>query len=45
MEQLLEDEDEEYDPCKQLEQTDADATELKPAAQAPVAAVRPVVAQ
>ncbi len=35
----------EYVPATQLEQIDADAIEYEPAAQAPVTAVRPVVAQ
>ena len=45
MEQLVEGADDEYVPAEQLEQTDADATENDPAAQAPVTAVKPVVAQ
>ncbi len=45
MEQLVEDADDEYVPVEQLEQTVADATEYDPAAQAPVTAVKPVVAQ
>jgi hypothetical protein len=36
---------EEYDPAKQLEHADEDATEYKPAAQTPVTALKPVVAQ
>ena len=35
----------EYDPDEQLEQTEDEATEYEPAAQAPVTAVRPVDAQ
>ena len=44
-EQLVEDADDEYVPDKQFEHTDDEATEYEPAAQAPVSAVRPVVAQ
>ena len=43
--QLVEDADDEYVPDKQLEQAVEEATEYVPAAQAPVTAVRPVVAQ
>jgi len=45
LEQLVEYEDVEYDPAKQLEQTEDEATEYKPAAQAPVTDVSPVDAQ
>jgi len=45
LEQLIDDAADEYDPDKQLEQTLEDVEEYKPAAQAPVTAVRPVVAQ
>jgi len=44
-EQLDEDTEVEYDPDKQLEQTEDEATEYEPAAQTPDTAVRPVVAQ
>ena len=43
--QLVDDADDEYFPDKQLEQTLAEAIEYDPAAQTPVTAVRPVVAQ
>jgi hypothetical protein len=43
--QPVADEEDEYVPATQFEQIDADATEYDPAAQAPVTAVRPVVAQ
>ena len=45
LEQDVEDADVEYVPGKQLEQTVAEATEYDPAAQDPVTAVKPVVAQ
>ena len=44
-EQLVEEADDEYVPDKQLEHIEEEATEYEPAAQAPVTAVRPVVAQ
>ena len=43
--QLVKDADEEYFPDAQFEQAVEDATEYEPAAQAPVTAVRAVVAQ
>ena len=45
LEQLVEADVDVYEPEKQLEQTLADETEYEPAAQAPVTALRPVVAQ
>jgi hypothetical protein len=45
VEQLVVETDEEYVPDKQFEQTVADATEYKPAAQTPVTTVRPAGAQ
>jgi len=45
LEQLDDDAKVEYDPDKQLEQTVDEAIEYEPAAQTPVTAVRPVVAQ
>ncbi len=45
MEQLVVDGDAAYVPARQLAQTEADAAEYVPAAQAPVSAVWPVVAQ
>ena len=44
-EQLVEDDDDENVPDKQLEHMVDEATENEPAAQTPVTAVRPVVAQ
>jgi len=44
-EQLVEEADDEYVPDKQLEHIEEEATEYQPAAQAPVTAVSPVVAQ
>jgi len=44
-EQLVEDEDDEYFPDGQLEQTVDDDTEYVPAAQTPVTAVWPAAAQ
>ena len=45
LEQLVEDADDAYVPDEQLEQMVEDATENKPAAQIPVTADKPVVAQ
>ena len=44
-EQLVEDTDDEYVPDKQIEQTDEESSEYKPAAHTPVTTVRLVVAQ
>jgi hypothetical protein len=43
--QAVDDEEDVYLPDEQLEHTVAEATEYKPAAQAPVTAVKPVVEQ